>query len=154
MGDAKYKVAANGSVGGVLICGADPLMQSAYRDFVEKGLGVANPLVISVPGLTRKFLSPLTVKFAADLLDLVAESVRENGVGRVVCVVRKDDIDHLIVRHLVHVPRGVVVRGPCPSLPGGGEGRGRGVLKARRLTNGSCGRRRYDHASFRRRSAV
>ena len=104
MGDAKYKVAANGSVGGVLICGADPLMQSAYRDFVEKGLGVANPLVISVPGLTRKFLSPLTVKFAADLLDLVAESVRENGVGRVVCVVRKDDIDHPIVRHLVHVP--------------------------------------------------
>lgn len=106
MGTSTYRVAQQGSVGGIAIYGADPLMQSAYRDFVENGIGMRNFVPISIPGLTKKFMSPLTVKFAGELLDCIAEMAKENNITRVACIVKKSEIDHPLIKHLVTVPQG------------------------------------------------
>lgn len=102
----KYRVLDKGEIGGVAVYSAEPRMQQAYRRFCRDGLGMGEFLPVTIPDGIGKLMSPLSLKLASDVLGCVSRLVESGEVGRVVVIVRRQDIDIPIVRHLVSVPEG------------------------------------------------
>ena len=102
----KYRVTQPESFGGIAIYGADPKMQQAYRHFLRDGIKMGEFVPVSIPGGIGKLMSPLSMRIANDLLSAVAEMAEKNGIKRVVCIVRREDVEIPIVKHLLHVPDG------------------------------------------------
>lgn len=103
---AKYRVTQPESFGGIAIYGADPKMQQAYRHFLRDGIKMGEFVPVSIPGGIGKLMSPLSMRIANDLLSAVAEMAEKNGIKRVACIVRREDVEIPIVKHLLHVPDG------------------------------------------------
>jgi hypothetical protein len=103
---ARYFVSGPESCDGVVIHGSDPTMQAAYRQFAMNSLGMGDYVPISIPQGLGRLVSPLSMKFASELLGCISEVVQANGSKRVVCIVRREEVESTVLRHLVHVPQG------------------------------------------------
>lgn len=102
----RYLVSPQGAVSCVVIHGAEPSMQPAYALFIKEGLKIDGYVPVSIPQGIGKLVSPLSLKFASDLLGCMSELVSSEGIKRVVCIVRREEIESTVLKHLVHVPSG------------------------------------------------
>jgi hypothetical protein len=91
---------------GLIIFGDDKDIHSSCLNFANVKLGMADCKYIMVNGGIGKLMSPLSMKFASDLMNQVDKLLSDGSINRVVCIVRREDIDIPIVRALTHVPDG------------------------------------------------